>query len=101
MKGGNDESDGAASVWGAVAEATATGRRVLSQRSRSGAMDRGHGLQRTRRPCARCGVVFQRTPVRWVTCLHCYLVNSKVDPIESRASLASSWRRAEHVGQAG
>ena len=90
MKGACDRTKGTAWRSRVIAEPIAARQRVqLSQRSLS---------QRIGRPCARCGVVFQRTPVRWMTCLNCYLVNSKGDPIEFRAGLSSSWRRPGRLG---
>jgi hypothetical protein len=89
MKGAGDENNDTARPPRGSAEPIATRQRVqLSQRSRS---------QRIGRPCARCGVVFHRTPVRWMTCLNCYLVNSKGDPLEFRAGLSSSTRRPRHL----
>jgi hypothetical protein len=99
MKGARDRTHDTAWPSRVIAEPIATRQRVqLSQRSASRAMDLGHGPQRSGRPCARCGIVFQRTPARWMTCPNCYLVNSKGDPIEFRAGLSSSWRRPGHLG---
>jgi hypothetical protein len=93
MKGACDGVTDTARPSRVVAEPIATRQRVqLSQRSLS---------QRSGRPCARCGVVFQRTPVRWMTCLNCYLVNSKDDPLEFRAGLSSSLRRPRHLEPTG
>ena len=74
MKGACDGTNDTAWPSRVIPEPIATQQRVqLSRRSLS---------QRIGRPCARCGVVFQRTPVRWMTCLNCYLVNSRGDPLE-------------------
>jgi hypothetical protein len=45
------------------------------------------------RPCARCGRAFRRTPTRWLTCPSCYVANGALDPLVSRAEIASSWKR--------
>ena len=93
MKGAGDKTKDTAWRSRVIAEPIAARQRVqLSQRSLS---------QRIGRPCARCGVVFQRTPVRWMTCLNCYLENSKGDPLEFRAGLSSTSKRPRHPGPTG
>jgi hypothetical protein len=93
MKGAGDGTNDTAWPSRVIAEPMATRQRVpRPQRGLS---------QRIGRPCARCGVVFQRTPVRWMTCLNCYLVNSKGDPLEFRAGLSSSSRRPRHPEPTG
>jgi hypothetical protein len=51
------------------------------------------------RMCARCGVRFRRTPSRWLTCQRCYLANSELEPIATRASLSLFWTRADRPGR--
>jgi hypothetical protein len=48
--------------------------------------------------CARCGVRFSRTATRWLTCQRCYLANTEVEPIASRAALSPFWTRADWSG---
>jgi hypothetical protein len=67
-------------------------------RRRSGGLARDGRSEFGARSCARCGVLFERTPTRWLTCQRCYLANSELDPIESRAALSPSWTRPARLG---
>ena len=71
-----------ARVRGARVAASA-GRRRASELARDGRSEYGT------RSCARCGVLFGRTPIRWPTCERCYVANSAVDVLVSRAALST------------
>jgi hypothetical protein len=72
--------------------AASAGPRRPSELARDGRSEYGT------RSCARCGVLFERTPTRWLTCQRCYLANSEVDFLASRAALSLSWTRPARVG---
>jgi hypothetical protein len=72
--------------------AASAGRRRSNGLARDGRSEYGT------RCCARCGVLFERTPTRWLTCQRCYLANSEVDFLASRAALSLSWTRPPRVG---
>jgi len=45
--------------------------------------------------CARCGIEFQPTVIRRMTCPPCYVLNSGVDPLAFRVALSSGFRQPE------
>jgi hypothetical protein len=72
---------------------------AAAARCRRGGLARDGRPELGARPCARCGVLFRRTPTRWLTCQACYVANSAVDFLASRAALSSLWARPTGVWQ--
>jgi len=72
--------------------AVSAGRRRPSELARNGRSEYGT------RSCARCGVLFGRTPIRWLTCECCYVANSEVDFLVSRAALSTFRARPAGLG---
>jgi hypothetical protein len=71
---------------------------TATDETRPGALAREGGSDLGARACARCGVRFRRTPVRWLTCQSCYLANSEVDHLASRAKLSPFRTRPARLG---